>query len=89
MLSLKQINNVCLVNQGSQQCRYLEHDQKDYKKCYCKKQSADKVLLDEITEEHIQECKKNKTNPTAAGDPLGDNCQGFPFLMDVLQGYDV
>lgn len=89
MLSLKQVTNVCMQYQGSSQCRYLEQDRSDYKKCYCKKQTSDKVILDELIKEHWEDCKKKGINPAKTSDAQGDNCPGYPFLADILQGYDV
>lgn len=89
MLSERHTEDVCLVYQGAHQCRYLDGDQDDYDKFYCRKKTSDKKVIDEMAEEYIKECKKNGVDPHAGNQPIGDNCSGFVCFKDLVQGYDV
>lgn len=89
MLSLPQLNDICLLYGGSKQCRYLDGDENDYNKYYCKKQSPDAKHIDDLTEEYITEAKSEGRDPELGNVPLGDNCNGFLPFKDILQGYDV
>ena len=89
MLSLAQMKDVCLLYQGSETCRYLVADENDYQKYYCKKLTSERDLLDELTEDFIQECTKTGADPNDGSTALGDNCKGYLFLKDVHQGWDV
>lgn len=89
MLSLPQLNDVCMLHGGSNQCRYLEMDNKAYGKWHCKKQSPDARHLDDLVDEHIRTCRIDGVDPNTTNIPIADNCNGYPFLKDILQGYDV
>lgn len=89
MLSLTQLNDVCLCHQGSKQCRYLDGDEFDYNKYYCKKQSTEAKHIDDLVDEYISDCKIENKNPDDGHVAIGDNCKGYLPLKDVLQGYDV
>lgn len=89
MLSLKQLRDVCLTGQGSKQCRYLRPDDQDYQKYYCmKKKPTDRRKIDTKVSEYLHDCKKRSLDPDAQGHPLGDNCEGYPVLKYIEQGYD-
>lgn len=89
MLSLKQLQDVCLLHTNShRKCRYLAQDDDDPYKYYCVKKSSKKVDIDDETEDHFKECKKKGTDPYVQGVPLGDNCDGYPILKHIEQGYD-
>ena len=90
MLSLKQLQTVCMAyNHDGQACRYLEQDDNDYNKWYCRKlRKEDRLKIDNKLAEVIADLKKKKTDPWKQGIPLGDNCQGYPFLKFKLQGID-
>ena len=90
MLSLKQLQNVCLSNSSnSKQCRYLESDDNDYNKFYCRKlRKDDKNKIDKKIDEVVAELKSKKIDPKKQSLPMGDNCTGYPYLKHVAQGYD-
>lgn len=79
MLSPKQLQNVCLLNQGTKQCRYLEGDYLA-NSFVCRKKTPDRVKID-------LEIKEDKDN--LMGYPTGDNCRGYLCFKHILQGYDV
>lgn len=91
MLSKNQLTRVCQLWQGSKQCRYLDGDEHDYGKFYCKKLSPEKDIIDEEVMGFLKESKKQGINPQKSGNPLGTggSCQGFVVLKTKLQGYDV
>lgn len=97
MLSLKQLNDVCMSNVGwtpgnlaSQQCRYLDQGSNWWNpKCYClKKKVSAKKKIDKEIKNHIAKCKIAGVNPRDTNTPMGDNCQGYPLLKHIEQGYD-
>ena len=90
MLSLKQLQNVCMAYSGdAKQCRYLEQDDTDGSKWYCRKsRKEDRAKIDKKLSEVVADFKKRKIDPTKQGIPLGDNCTGYPFLKHIPQGYD-
>lgn len=88
-LSLKQLNDVCLVNGGTKRCRYLGEDELDPSKFYCLKQNAARRSeIDDEVKDFQATVKKRGQDPNAQGVPLGDNCKGYPILKHVVQGYD-
>lgn len=90
-LSLQQVADVCFVQGGSLQCRYLDEDvdNKGNMIHICKKLSPDKKLIDEEVNEFLAELAKKGHDPAQQGVPLGDNCSGYMPLKTKLQGYDV
>lgn len=89
MLSLKQLQDVCLVHSGDhRRCRYLAQDDHDWQKWYCLKKSPKKAEIDVDVDEFIQETRKKGQDPRKANIPIGDNCQGYPILKYIEQGYD-
>lgn len=89
-LTLKQVNDVCLLGGGSGQCRYLAEDENVDGKFYCLKLVAQQ--RPEIDGEVADFIKKNKDrgiDPHSMGLPLGDNCGGYRFLKAKMQGYDI
>jgi len=87
MLSLKQIQNVCLAfNGNSKRCRYLARDEIDPTKWYCLKKSSKKTEIDDSVTDLIKDYKKKGNDPKKAGIPLGDNCDGYPILKHIEQG---
>lgn len=90
MLSSKQLQDVCLAGtHDHRQCRYIAQDEMDWRKWYChKKMAAKKKKIDEAVTQFIEKCKKNGTDPYANPVPLGDNCEGYPILRHIQQGYD-
>ncbi|RDJ35272.1 MAG: hypothetical protein DWQ19_10685 [Crenarchaeota archaeon] len=89
MLSKKQVENVCMNGCGSDECRYLDSDDYDYGKFYCVKHRINqKQKIDQIVAEFIADCASKGIDPADQGDPIGDNCSGYPYLKHVEQGYD-
>lgn len=89
MLSIKHVTNVCLLNGGIKQCRYLEGDEYDDRIYYCKKMTPEKKMIDVDVEELRQEFIDKHKDIRTTGYALGDNCSGYPLLKEMLQGYDV
>lgn len=87
-LTVLQVKNVCLVNQGSSACRYLAQDDYDISKYYCLKKASEKKDIDKEVSEYISECKNVGKDPDDDGYPLGDNCDGYITLLTKPQGYD-
>lgn len=88
-LSKKQLDNVCLLNGGSSQCRYLEIE--DYTKCNCLRQTGLKSKIDEKVQISLDKMKKNGQDPGLHGVPVGTGggCAGYPLLRTLKFGYDV
>lgn len=89
MLSDAQLQNVCLLYGGAKQCRFVEQDDYDWNKHYCKKKTPDKKDINKMAAEFVKEKKAQGIDPRSLGEPLGDNCLGFLPLTSLLQGYDV
>lgn len=90
MLSLKQLQDVCLVGSPNHdRCRYLSQDENDPGKYYCAKLSSRRAEIDEEIDDYIREMRKIGRDPRQDNLPLGDNCQGYLFFRDLEQGYDV
>lgn len=87
MLTLKQIEDVCLYGEDSAQCRYLTED--DSGKFYCIKQTGQRSEIDKEVAEFIKKQKSQGLDPYNSGIPLGDNCSGYMFFRHKKQGYDV
>jgi len=89
MLSLKQLNDVCLVSsQSHDRCRYLSQDENDPNKYYCAKLSSRRTEIDEEIDDYVREMRKMGRDPRQDNLPLGDNCGGYLYFRDLLQGYD-
>ena len=89
MLSLRQLKDVCLAdNKTFRRCRYLCQDDVDPQKFYCIKMSAKAKSVDEEIKNYIDLMHSKGKDPTKYNLPLGDNCQGYPFLRHLEQGYD-
>lgn len=86
-LSKKQIENVCLIYNGSKQCRYLDIDEPN--KCNCLKLTCHKSDMDKRIRKYKEDLKKNGQDPSLMNTPIGDNCKGYPYLPTLKQGYDV
>lgn len=88
-LSLKQLHDVCMLHSGNyKRCRYLAQDDSDSTKWYCLKKSSKKSEVDDEAVEFLKELKKKGLDPRKQGIPLGDNCDGYPVLKHLEQGYD-
>jgi hypothetical protein len=89
MLSEAQLKDVCLYYGGHKQCRFLEQDDADWNKHFCKKLSPDKKDINIEVDKFIAEKKAQGLDLNRQHEPIGDNCSGFLPLTDLLQGYDV
>lgn len=89
MLSQKQLKDVCLMYDGTYaKCRYLAQDDSDYTKFYCLKKSPKGAEIDVELTEFVKETQKKGKDPLKANIALGDNCDGYPILKFLVQGYD-
>ena len=90
-LSKNQLQRVCLLHQGHKQCRYLDGDERDHTKFYCKKKSTEKKIIDDEISSWMKDQKDQGLDPTQQGVALGNGggCKGFVVLKTRLQGYDV
>ncbi len=87
MLSKKQLQDVCMLHNGAQECRYL--DSVDYTKhCCLKHRKEDKKKIDDAVDKYVADCRKKSIDPIAQGQPIGDHCPGYPYLKHIEQGYD-
>lgn len=89
MLSKKQLQDVCLCTGGNTICRYLNRDEFQWDKFNCLKlRPIEKAKIDSRVADKIYDAKKKGIDPKSLNDPLGDNCQGYPLLKSIEQGYD-
>lgn len=88
-LSQRQVEDVCLLYKGADQCRYLEEDDTNYGKYICRKMTPDRAQIDDRVDKYIEECKKDGVDPNQNYYAIGDNCTGYRPFKDILQGYDV
>jgi hypothetical protein len=79
-ISPKHLKEVCLLgfSELSKTCRYIRNDELDPSKWHCQKLStySKKKIDDEL-------------DNSASELPSGDNCQGYPILKNIVQGYDL
>jgi hypothetical protein len=88
-LSLKQLQDVCLIyTNDSRKCKYLAQDDSNASVWYCLKKSSKKAEVDDETNDYLKDLKKKGIDPRKQGTPLGDNCDGYPILRYIKQGYD-
>lgn len=87
-LSKKHLQDVCLLQGGYKKCRYLAQDDTDYTKWYCLKKTSKKDEIDQEVDDFVRETKKKGQDPKKTGTALGDNCEGYPILKIIEQGYD-
>ena len=89
-LTKKQLSDVCLLNGGYKQCRYLDEVEDSGKMVYvCKKLTPDADVIDEEVEEFVIDAQKTGQDPKAQNLPLQINCSGYLCLKAKKQGYDV
>jgi hypothetical protein len=89
MLSLKQLHDVCLAtdpNGGC--CRYLHEESSSPGTYVCLKMTGKAQQIDKEISDYLSRCKKSGRDPYEDGVPLGDNCEGYPLLRNIEQGYD-
>lgn len=89
MLSKAHAENVCLVYFGHKTCRYMLYDQQTGKHLCSKQVQGLKEEIDDRVEAYMDKLKKNGQDIALMGRPVGDNCQGYLYLKNTLQGYDV
>jgi len=88
-LSKKHLQDVCLLYDGTyKKCRYLAQDDADWSKWYCVKKSSKKQGIDIEVDDFIADARKKGKDPRKENIPLGDNCEGYPILKYIEQGYD-
>ena len=89
-LTLKQIQDICLIGSGSTQCRYLAEDEVTDGKFYCLKLvSKQKPEIDNEVDDFIKKYKDRGIDPNTMGMPIGNNCSGYRSLKHKMQGYDL
>ena len=79
MLTERQVEDVCLIGEGVDCCRY------------CRMDGSGKYLCDKLTSAKDNIDKRVSNDQSLGGGyfPSGDNCRGYPLLKYVPQGYDV
>jgi hypothetical protein len=86
MLSKKHVKDVCLCTNHNADpedvCRYCQHG--SFGEFNCVKLSKGKKVADVDIASQIANGADPCTIPYS-----GDNCQGYPYLRHVKQGYDV
>ena len=88
-LSLKQLQDVCLLySRDSRKCKYVAQDDTDSSMWFCLKKSSKRAEIDDEADDLLKDLKKKGTDPRKQGAPLGDNCEGYPILRYIKQGYD-
>lgn len=88
-LSKKHAEDICLWNeQNYRTCRYCAQDELDPNKLYCLKKSTEKAVADAEVADYLKRLKANNQDPQKQGHPIGDNCQGYPVMHYIMQGYD-
>ena len=90
-LTQNQVQHVCMLYGGTQQCRYVDEDLDDDGNIVyvCKKLSPEKAIVDLEVSEFLDDMKKHGQDPVKQGVPLGDNCKGYIKLITKKQGYDL
>ena len=84
MLSLRQVEDVCLLDCGFEQCRYIDSYVNDQNKFFCRKLiKKDKQIIDDLIAEH------NIQDLIELDEPIGNNCPGYVKTDYFIQGYDV
>lgn len=70
MINLETVKNLCMLNCGSKQCRYLSKIENE-NKFVCLKKTKNKIIIDSALKD-----TKNKEKRY----PIGDNCCGMEFF---------
>lgn len=85
-LTNRHLGEVCLLHHPdpTKTCRYLLNDELDPDKWYCQKlRPAAKSSAD------VSVSSNSRKTRIRLGVPSGDNCEGYPLLKHVDQGFDV
>lgn len=81
-LSKNHLENICLLRSAdkSKTCRYLANDELDDSLWICRKlHAASRTRVDSEVDLAVSRGERV---------PSGDNCQGYPVLRNIVQGYD-
>jgi hypothetical protein len=89
MLSKKHVEDRCLAYSGHKACRYLLYDRITGTYLCVKKVDAFKEDIDKRVEKHIERAKANNQDLITLGRGIADNCDGYLYLKNKQQGYDV
>jgi len=88
-LTKKHVKDICLWYASNfRTCKYCTQDELDPSKFYCLKQSSKKAIVDSEVKEYFKKMINSNQDPKKQGLPLGDNCQGYPIMKYLEQGYD-
>jgi hypothetical protein len=85
-LTNRHLGEVCLLHHPdpTKTCRYLVNDELDPEKWYCQKlRPAAKRHIDIVIS------ASSRKSRARLGVASGDNCEGYPLLKHVDQGFDV
>lgn len=86
MLSLKQVENICLVgDETGKKCRYISKKDGDVYVCL-KLATESRKTIDEQVQSYVDATYNSKSQ---IHPPLGDNCVGYKVSLYVEQGYDI
>lgn len=86
-LTLRQVEDVCLVDEGSAQCCFLAEN--DLGKFNCLKLTSKRAGIEKEVAAFKKDEKAKGRDPKAADLPLGNNCKGYTFFRYKNQGYDM
>ena len=87
MLSLRQVEDVCLLDGEATQCRFLAEE--DNGSFYCLKHTLLQSKIDSEVAAWKQIQKSGGVDPNQGEKPIGDNCAGYVLLRHKKQGYDI
>ena len=85
-ISNRHLGEICLLHHpdATRTCRYLVNDELDDSKWYCQKLRTE--VKRKIDDTLLEISKKVRAK---LGIPSGDNCDGYPLLKHIQQGFDV
>lgn len=89
MLSKAHVENICLAYAGHKTCRYLIYDQQTGKHLCCKKVPGLAEDVDKRIEVFLDKTNKDGQDLVMLGRPVGNNCQGYLYLKNAPQGFDI
>lgn len=89
MLSKNHVAKRCLLYNGHKTCRYLVIDQITGDYLCVKKVPGLKDEIDDRVAVFEEKAKDNGQDVTNLGRPIGDNCQGYLYLKNTQQGFDI
>jgi hypothetical protein len=92
-LTLKQVNDVCLVHQGYDSCRYLTFDPANNIYLCAKLHPKLKTIKDDAVTYNEREAVRAGISVqdyfNIYGIGHGNNCTGYRYLTQIQQGYDI